>query len=239
MKSVDSFSDSVAKYVAHTRQVLGLTLDQVAQAARLYGASWSSSSVRNIEQGQASLPLPTLILLTLALGRLQGRPISIATLFSQSEELKLTEGETGITVSQEWLKEVIGTSEVVIDLNLASDFELAPSVEGSAWDKAAKLEDLKNKYLINGRPVPEELREELFRALDDARKVPQSPVTLAERRAAQKLSVDPQVLQQHAARLWGRTLEEEAFSRAGSGSTPQARGRVTRTLVEEIRQALK
>lgn len=60
------------------------------------------------------------------------------------------------------------------------------------------------------------------------------PATLAEKRAAEKLEVPPVELQRRAQDLWGRSLEEESNHRAGPGSSPQARGRVTRVLVSEM-----
>ncbi|MGY2744022.1 hypothetical protein [Arthrobacter sp. UYCu723] len=64
-------------------------------------------------------------------------------------------------------------------------------------------------------------------------------VSLAESRAAKKLSIRPLELQQRSIQLWGRSLEAEARSRAGADSTPQARGRVTRVLVDELRESVK
>ncbi|WP_231939032.1 hypothetical protein [Brevibacterium sandarakinum] len=65
------------------------------------------------------------------------------------------------------------------------------------------------------------------------------PPSQAEQRAAKKLEMDPDDLKQMAEELWGRTLEGESARRVGPDSTPQARGRVTRVLVEEIRAALE
>lgn len=63
--------------------------------------------------------------------------------------------------------------------------------------------------------------------------------SLAEDRAAKTLDIDIARLQQLAEELWTRSLEEESHRRAGPGSTPQARGRVTRVLVDEIRERLR
>lgn len=238
MKEAESFPAAVGAYIANTRAVLGLTLDQIAQAARLYGANWSPSSVRNLERGQASLTLPTLIVLALALGRVQGRPISVLELCSTAENLVLTEGDAGIVVSREWLEAVLGNETVTYDLQLSADFDTHEEPAESPHTRAKRLEQQRNMYLVNGRDVPKELSDELFRALDDARKTPPEPVTLAEKRAADKLSITPLELQRYALRLWGRALEAESAFRAGDGSSPQARGRITRVLVDEIRKVV-
>lgn len=64
------------------------------------------------------------------------------------------------------------------------------------------------------------------------------PPTLAEKRAAKALEIPARELQRRAQRLWGRTLEDESSRRAGPGSSPQSRGRVTRVLVSEVRASI-
>jgi hypothetical protein len=61
------------------------------------------------------------------------------------------------------------------------------------------------------------------------------PGSLAEERAAKKLGISTAQLRKLALNLWAHSLEEESSRRAGSDSTPQARGRVTRLLVDELR----
>ncbi|MHB1328059.1 MAG: hypothetical protein ACYC2K_07640 [Gemmatimonadales bacterium] len=81
---------------------------------------------------------------------------------------------------------------------------------------------------LNEPPEPGEFRR------------PRRPrLSLAESRAAKKLGVRPLEIQQRAIALWGRSLEAEALDRAGADSTPQARGRVTRVLVDEIRESME
>ncbi len=101
-----------------------------------------------------------------------------------------------------------------------------------------RLEQQRNEYLLSGQEAPRALKDELFRALDDARKTPPEPVTLAEKRAAEKLAIEPSELKRYAHELWEDTLEEESAVRAGESSSPQARGRATRMLVDEIRKVI-
>lgn len=69
---------------------------------------------------------------------------------------------------------------------------------------------------------------------------PYSPsFSLAEQRAAQKLGITPRDLRQQTDDLWGHPLEIEALFRSSPNSTPQARGRVTRLLVDEIKASMK
>ncbi|MGO3148282.1 MAG: helix-turn-helix domain-containing protein [Leucobacter sp.] len=232
-----TFSSAAGSYLARTRKVLNLTLDQVAQAGRLYGAPWTATSVRNIEIGQASLTLPTLLVLALALGHIQGRPISLTDLFGHADTLQLTEGENGIAVSHDWLVNVLGKERLTYDLNPDQSFSTVPVDGESLKARVRRLELERNKYRVSGREIPKELEEAFFIALTDAQRERPTPPTLAEERAARKLSISPSDVQRYAERLWGRPLEEESAARAGEGSTPQARGRVTRILVEEIMKA--
>lgn len=62
--------------------------------------------------------------------------------------------------------------------------------------------------------------------------------SLAVRRAAKKLGIAALEVERRAVTLWGQRFDSELWSRAGRESSPQARGRVTRILVEEIRASL-
>lgn len=62
--------------------------------------------------------------------------------------------------------------------------------------------------------------------------------TLAETRAAAKLGIPVEEVWNYALKLWQVPLDQESKRRAGDNASPQARGRVTRLLVEEIRQEI-
>ncbi|WP_133249899.1 helix-turn-helix domain-containing protein [Brachybacterium endophyticum] len=63
--------------------------------------------------------------------------------------------------------------------------------------------------------------------------------SIAEVRAARRLGVDVATFKDAAIELWGHSLDDESRKRAGAESTPQARGRVTRHLVHEVRAHLR
>lgn len=63
-------------------------------------------------------------------------------------------------------------------------------------------------------------------------------VGLADRRAAKKLGVDVDQLSYLALKLWGDLLSVEVEKRAPAGASPQAKGQITRKLIEEIREEL-
>ena len=93
-----------------------------------------------------------------------------------------------------------------------------------------------------------EVADQVAQLLDQSQ-MPPEPATrnpakgdagsLAEERAAKKLGISIAQLRQLALDLWARSLEEESSRRAGTDSTPQARGRATRVLVDEIRGSMK
>lgn len=62
--------------------------------------------------------------------------------------------------------------------------------------------------------------------------------SLAERRAAKKLGIDPDVLRDTAWHLWSDTLEGIVSKSVGPEASPQARGHETRFRVAELREYL-
>lgn len=67
---------------------------------------------------------------------------------------------------------------------------------------------------------------------------PPLPPTLAETRAAKRLSIEPADLQRRAYELWGEPLDAVVAHSAGADASPQARGHETRRRVEELRASL-
>ncbi|MCG2800379.1 MAG: hypothetical protein L6367_17825 [Cellulomonas sp.] len=60
--------------------------------------------------------------------------------------------------------------------------------------------------------------------------------TLADERAARTLNRSDNELISASLKKWGRTLSAERDARAGRGASPQRLGRVTRTLLDELRE---
>ncbi|WP_104132306.1 helix-turn-helix domain-containing protein [Cryobacterium sp. M91] len=243
MRESETISAAVGAFVSQMRRERGLTLDQIARAARSYGASWSASSVSNIERGQASLTLPTLLLLALALGDLLGRSLTLSALLGDAEVLTLVSGGLN-PVKRSWVDGVLRGAEVTTSFDNRVDSE-------SDYEMDDELEDevLRKMREMRGREATDAERYDQVSQLLDQSQMPPEPATrnptkgnagsLAEERAAKKLGISIVRLRQLALDLWTRSLEEESFRRAGSDSAPQARGRVTRVLVDEIRGFMK
>lgn len=239
----DTYASAVGNFLRDYRQAHGITLESVARVGREYGATWSVSSVQAIEGGKAAPTLPTLLTLALSLGRLSGVPLRLADLFRSADLLDrpymLTANRP---VRRSWVDRILSGAPVVLT---GADCEEPVASGEEAWDDELELEALAR----SDEMPPGGRRHDHVDALWEAMNEPPNPsvrpraggarVSLAESRAAKKLGVQPLELQRRAIRLWGRSLEAEAQHRAGAESAPQARGRVTRLLVEEIRESLE
>ncbi|TFD80367.1 helix-turn-helix domain-containing protein [Cryobacterium fucosi] len=246
MSEIETVSAAVGAFVSQVRREHGLTLDQIARAARSYGASWSASSVSNIERGQASLTLPALLLLALALGDLVGQPLTLSALLGDAEVLTLVSGGQH-PVKRSWVDGVLNGVEVtrspVARADAEEDYEVDEELEDEVLRKMREMREMRGREATRA-----EVADQVAHLLDQSQ-MPPEPATrnptkgdagsLAEERAAKKLGISIGRLRQLALDLWARSLEEESSRRAGTDSTPQARGRVTRVLVDEIRGSMK
>lgn len=243
MSETETIAAAVGAFVSQVRREHGLTLDQIARAARSYGASWSASSVSNIERGQASLTLPTLLLLALALGDLLEQPLTLSALLGDVEVLTLVSGGQ-YPVERSWVDGVLKGAEVT-----RSSVGRVDAEDDQEADEEFEAEVLLNTRERRGREATRAERDDqVAQLLDQSQMPPESASrnpskgdagSLAEERAAKKLGISIAQLRRLAVDLWARSLEEESSRRAGRDSTPQARGRVSRVLVDEIRESLK
>ena len=243
MSQTETISAAVGAFVSQVRREHGLTLDQIARAARSYGASWSASSVSNIERGQASLTLPTLLLLALALGDLVEQPLTLSALLGDAELLTLVSGGQH-PVKRSWVDGVLKGAEVT-----RSSVERVYAEDDHEVDEELEAEVLLKMREMRGREATRAEGADQVAQLLEQSQMPPEPATrnpakgdagsLAEERAAKKLGISIAQLRQLALALWARSLEEESSRRAGTDSTPQARGRVTRVLVDEIRGSMQ
>lgn len=237
---------AVGAFVSKARREHGLTLDQIAHAARSYGARWSASSVSNIERGQASLTLPTLLFLALALGDLLGRPFTLSSLLGDADALALVSGD-GYVANRSWVDAALGGAAVTLSphghadaLDAETDHEVDEELEDEVLQVMREMRNRKMPH-ANGIDQVAQLLEESQMPPGPAKRISVNGAagSLAEERAAKKLGISIAKLRQAALKLWTRPLDEESSRRAGPGSTPQARGRVTRLLVDEIRESIE
>lgn len=238
-----TYADAVGAFVRAYRKQHGITLDSIAQLGRDFGATWSLSSVQAIEGGKAAPTLPTLLTLALVLGRLSGEPLRLADLLGSAEVLDRPYVDApDQPVLASWAKRALSGCQIELtDADYVHVRERAAGDEDDELDRAIAQR--------GSGPMTAEERLAHVDALWDAMNEPPEPgvhrnprrprASLAESRAAKRLGIRPLEIQQRAIQLWGRSLETEALSRAGADSTPQSRGRVTRVLVDEIRESMQ
>lgn len=243
----ERFADVIGAYLREARREHGITLEQVVNAARRHGASWSVSSVQALEAGKASPTLPNLLFVALVIGALTEETISLADLFSKGRLYDLPRFD-GQPASREWLMSALSGARV--EAPAARDAKQRQrGYEG--WpeyvDRVLFDDEVEQAVAARGHaPLTQAEKDSQLDALLEESRDPERGFSdrggarpgLAVKRAASKLGISPLDLERQAVRLWGRTLEAESRDRAGFESTAQARGRVTRLLVEELRNSL-
>lgn len=227
MTSATTIPQAVGTFLTRFRKKHSLTLDQVARAAREHGASWSASSVRNIENGTAVTSLPNLLALGLALHALSDEELALSDLLGDSAAFEVPNG-LGLPASRAWMNGVLSGAPIRfgdVTIDLIGGKEKAAEIVADLPKRIAKLR----------LELPEKTD---YRLVGKFEKIEPS---LAEIRAAEKLGMSPRSLQIWAERLWGKSLEERSAELAaakanetGRAVTAQAKGAATRTLVKQI-----
>lgn len=206
-----SIQTAVGVFLRAYRREHRLTLDDVATAGRKHGAAWGPASIRNLETGKSALTLLTLIQLAHTLNRLTDDNLALDDLLGDAVALDVPMYGKNPPVKREWLSRILAGAPVQIRLR---DFENGPRW-ASEVVKSATAE------------LPSD---------SDFESLEISP-TLAETRAARRAGIGATAVAMWSRALWEHSLDEEAAARATS-DTPQARGAVTRKLIDEILDAL-
>lgn len=89
-----SLAQVAGRNARRLRQDAGVTLEQLATAARPYGLRWSSGRVGDFEGGRISPTLPTLFAVTLALRDATGQPVALGDLFAGADDVALNDSVT-------------------------------------------------------------------------------------------------------------------------------------------------
>ena len=204
----------------------GLTLSQIADAARKYGANWRATNIARMEAGGNSIDaLPTLLILFAALNDLTGDNLKLSTPFTM-EMQAAKEGmvDPYLALNDDYLADLYDVHLSLLDNPVGLTCISALTTGG--------VDKKRPRYCFagydHGTPV--------FDAM-----AAHYPPTSAERRLAIRLSKKHEDLAANDLAvaavcdvLYGHSLDEEAAKRAGEGATPQKRGRVTRVLAGEI-----
>ncbi|WP_311259981.1 helix-turn-helix domain-containing protein [Microbacterium sp. WCS2018Hpa-9] len=111
MNSV-GLAEAAGAYLRRCRRENGLTLEAIARTARKHGASWSLSSVRAFENGNAAPTLPTLLIVALTVSELTGNDVRLADLFSDSDTFDFPKHTSRASISRDWLEAVLAGGPV-------------------------------------------------------------------------------------------------------------------------------
>lgn len=198
----------------------GLTLDRVATEAVRQGGTWSSSTVASLEKGIAAGSLENMIVLSKTISAIDDRPFSLSDLFPGEGDIELSDK---LKISRSALRSILSGHEVDAERESSVEQTMAEFLNRRlAAELPAYLADLSLKTI------------ELASSIGDGAIRTHQP-TLAEERAAKKLGITPLAIAAMCMLEYqGRTLDEEAANRAGEHSSPQKRGRATRTILEEL-----
>jgi hypothetical protein len=189
--------------------------DDVARAARRFGADWSRGRVSDLERGKVALTLPTLITLALALGEVRGENLTLADMVRSDEDVVLTDD---LVVTDSELQGFLSGGAVGIDEErlMAEAIEAIKRGRKLQRDWPARLNNTTHGVLV-----------EVSRDYGEA-----------EQLLARDLGVDRDRLIAEMAARWGRAYHVERDERAGPGVTKQKRGRISRELKAELRKVL-
>lgn len=213
----------IGRNLAELRQSHGLSQDDIAGAARLFGFRWNSARISRMERGESAMTVDTLMALCVVLSEATGDPVKLLDLLVTQEPVRL------------------GHSTEIP----ARNANLLSASDPSWWP-----EDKKNSVT-----PPQERTltwaERLWAAYEEI--IEPGPMNLAklnpylqarrlwsltDERNARKLDLTDEAFVIWCVHLWGQLMSQETEARAPADATAQKRGRITRDLLSELRNAL-
>ncbi|EHB53793.1 Xre family DNA-binding protein [Mycolicibacterium rhodesiae JS60] len=201
----------------------GVTQNVLARHARDAGLRWTTSKVGQFERGQYTPAFTTVLAAVSALSAATRTDVQLADLVSYDGFVVLTDTldpdgsvlQALIRGEREW--NTLRVEEVGYFSKISADPSFgAKLVEGG-------LKAIPTRY----RDVP------LDQLVDIQRRS-----GLDEERVAKRLDVNLDVLSLASWTLWRRSFSDERDSRAGTETNAQKRGRISRTLQDELREEL-
>ena len=195
----------------------GLTLDQVAVAARRRGLKWSESRVADFEAGRAAPNLVTLLALCLALNDAGCPEATLPGLVKYIAPIKINDSLTLLDAD-------------VVRL-LAGQPADGPELMCPAPDDAANVLGWKRT------PFERKIVHRYEAVIPDFARIAAS-AGATEERVSKTLGISQNLLAHLSSALWGRSFSEERDRRAGGAANVQKRGRVSRDMQAELQAAI-
>jgi transcriptional regulator with XRE-family HTH domain len=218
------FDQALAAAFRRIREKTGRRQEDVAAEARAYGLQWTSATVAAIETGRRHVSAVELLMLPWVLGE-AGDPIELADLFAGAGRVQLTP-EASVD-GRVLAAAVTGRVREIGKLR-------AKSWAGS-WNtprRRASARALREEHeLLKRAAVYDQSAADAWKAWEESGGE-------AERKAGYRFGCEPLDVALAARSLWGRSLSDERNARAQPGASPQARGRITRQLLDELERVL-
>lgn len=220
---VQSIDAIIGRNLTALRHEHSLSQDDVAGAARLFGLRWNSARVSRMERGDSSMSVETLLVLCVVMGELTRGAVNPVDLVQTESAVRLAPSATlppeGLDhlMRSDWFGPVSFFTE---------------ESQSRASEQSQELLDLWAAYdaIIESSPVP---MTELDALLEQRRHW-----SLTDERNARKLDLTDAQFLVWCYHLWGRLMSQETDLRAPEGATAQKRGRITRELLDELRQRI-
>ncbi|MFC8531378.1 hypothetical protein [Nocardia sp. NPDC057227] len=205
---------------ANARRIRGEhTADQMSRHAQWAGLKWNTGRVADLEKGRISPTLPNLVAIAAALRSLTGQDVTLADLVAHDGPIRLND--------------VLVMPAARLAGYLRGELVRVFASETPAL--AAEAEEARRvvrRWLDN--------REDWLEDLDqvNAWQAAMHNATDADERAAADLGLSVAEMLARSVEMWGRGFSAERDARAGDGASNQKRGRIARTLKDELRQAI-
>lgn len=219
-----NINEIVGQNVASIRESAGLSLDAVARAAHPFGLRWNSARISRIERGDGNVTLDTLLMLCALLSDMTMKDISVASLVRSTGPVAIApEGTLSPGVAEKLVRDG--------QVSYRQTFEEGGDIIAAT---VASVHQANDQYF---KILDPEFRGDLVavRAHNEGR----TKWSLSDERNARKLGLTDAEFLGWCVVLWGRLMSLEVEDRAPEGATPQKKGRITRELLAELREALE
>jgi hypothetical protein len=219
---VPDFEHALASAIRRAREREGRIQEDLAAQARKWGLEWTSATVAAIETARRHVSAVELLLLPLVLASDEG-PAELADLLADlGDEVALTpeastSGQALALIARGQLRDSLASD--------SWDVPIYRIVDAAIEAVAVWVDRYMSRY-------PKLQPSDLIKADGEASGE-------AERKAGYRLGASPLDVAIAARSLWGRSLSDERDARAKPGASPQARGRITRQLFDELKPVLK
>lgn len=209
----DELAVVVGRNARKIRTQTGATLEDVAREARLVGLKWTTGKVGDLEAGRMKPSLQTLLALSLALASATEEELTLPDLVEHDGPVRIND------------RLVVRGDEVAAALR--GEPLRHPDMQRLASDMRESLGEFE--------AVPQSAREGV--SVGTLRRLAHEAGE-TESRIARELGISNEHMLFLSAKLWGMTFTQKRNELAGENGNPQKRGRFSRILKGELRQAI-